>query len=125
MSGSAPAPRRCPAVAVGLRTRLRRPSYAATLLASAGPAYLAVPAADGHWTVIDADGSRGDYDTAYVGAVVALAGALWLALGGFYAVRGAYWPPRRCGRPLTWRGSSSATSPSWPLWSRRWSAWRW
>ncbi|WP_017540759.1 hypothetical protein [Nocardiopsis halophila] len=72
-----------------LRARVRRPSYAATLLASAGLAYLAVPAADGHWTVIDAGGYRGVYDMAYVGAVVALAGALWLALGGFYAVRGA------------------------------------
>ncbi|MDA2809222.1 hypothetical protein O4J56_01110 [Nocardiopsis sp. RSe5-2] len=80
-----------------LRERVRRPSYAMTLLASAGLAYLAVPAADGHWTVVDAGGFRGVYDMAYVGAVVALAGALWLALGGFYVVRGSVERDRRTG----------------------------
>lgn len=80
-----------------LRERVRRPSYAMTLLASAGLAYLAVPAADGHWTVVDAGGLRGVYDMAYVGAVVALAGALWLALGGFYVVRGSVERDRRTG----------------------------
>lgn len=80
-----------------LRERVCRPSYAMTLLASAGLAYLAVPAADGHWTVVDAGGFRGVYDMAYVGAVVALAGALWLALGGFYVVRGSVERDRRTG----------------------------
>jgi hypothetical protein len=79
-----------PRLALGdLRERVRRPSYALTLLGAATLAYLAVPAADGHWTVVDAGGHRGVYDMAYVGAVVALGGALWLALGGFYVVRGA------------------------------------
>lgn len=79
-----------PRLALGdLRERVRRPSYALTLLGAAMLAYLAVPAADGHWTVVDAGGYRGVHDMAYVGAVVALGGALWLALGGFYVVRGA------------------------------------
>ncbi|PDP86982.1 hypothetical protein CQJ94_14295 [Glycomyces fuscus] len=79
-----------PRLALGdLRERVRRPSYAVTLLGSAVLAYLAVPAADGHWTVVDAGGYRGVYDMAYVGAAVALGGALWLALGGFYVARGS------------------------------------
>ncbi|WP_316522819.1 hypothetical protein [Kitasatospora brasiliensis] len=69
------------------RDRLRRPVYAVTLLAAVGLGYLAVPNAGGHWTIMDVAGHRGLYNSAYVGAVTALAGALWLTFGGFYVVR--------------------------------------
>ncbi|MFJ6772994.1 hypothetical protein ACIQOV_18890 [Kitasatospora sp. NPDC091257] len=75
-------------LAVGdFRDRVRRPVYAVTLLAAVGLGYLAVPDAGGHWTIMDVGGSRGVYNSAYVGAVTALAGALWLTFGGFYVVR--------------------------------------
>ncbi|MGW3179571.1 hypothetical protein ACWDD9_09935 [Kitasatospora sp. NPDC001119] len=75
-------------LAVGdFRDRVRRPVYAVTLLAAVGLGYLAVPDAGGHWTVMDVGGHRGIYNSAYVGAVTALAGALWLTFGGFYVVR--------------------------------------
>lgn len=75
-------------LAVGdFRDRVRRPVYAVTLLAAVGLGYLAVPDAGGHWTIMDVGGNRGVYNSAYVGAVTALAGALWLTFGGFYVVR--------------------------------------
>ncbi|MGW7448689.1 ABC transporter permease [Kitasatospora sp. NPDC054795] len=69
------------------RDRVRRPVYAVTLLAAVGLGHLAVPDAGGHWTIMDVGGNRGVYNSAYVGAVTALAGALWLTFGGFYVVR--------------------------------------
>ncbi|MFE7588035.1 hypothetical protein ACFU6K_01450 [Kitasatospora sp. NPDC057512] len=75
-------------LAVGdFRDRVRRPVYAVTLLAAVGLGYLAVPDAGGRWTIMDVGGHRGIYNSAYVGAVTALAGALWLTFGGFYVVR--------------------------------------
>ena len=38
---------------------------------------------------MNAGGYRGVYNSAYAGTVTALAGALWLMIGGFYVVRGA------------------------------------
>jgi hypothetical protein len=38
---------------------------------------------------MDAGGYRGVYNSAYAATATALAGALWLMLGGFYVVRGA------------------------------------
>jgi ABC-type transport system involved in multi-copper enzyme maturation permease subunit len=38
--------------------------------------------------ILDAGGYRGLYDGAWVGTTTALAGGLWLMLGGFYVVRG-------------------------------------
>ncbi|MEU0242565.1 hypothetical protein ABZ234_33220 [Nocardiopsis sp. NPDC006198] len=70
-----------------VRERVRRPVYLVTLLATVGLGYVAVPAVDSHWTVVDVAGHRGVYDSAYVGTVTALAGALWLTLAGFYVVR--------------------------------------
>ncbi|MET8542501.1 hypothetical protein ABZW03_17870 [Kitasatospora sp. NPDC004799] len=75
-------------LAVGdFRDRVRRPVYAVTLLAAVGLGYLAVPDPGSHWTIMDVGGNRGVYNSAYVGAVTALAGALWLTFGGFYVVR--------------------------------------
>ncbi|MFJ8628665.1 hypothetical protein ACIRD3_38285 [Kitasatospora sp. NPDC093550] len=75
-------------LAVGdFRDRVRRPAYAVTLLAAVGLGYLAVPNVNSTWVIMDVGGSRGVYNSAYVGAVTALAGALWLTFGGFYVVR--------------------------------------
>ncbi|KDN82190.1 hypothetical protein [Kitasatospora cheerisanensis] len=70
------------------RDRVRRPVYAVTLLAAVALGYLAVPAADSRWVIIDVGGNRGVYNSAWVGAATALAGALWLTVGGFWVVRG-------------------------------------
>ncbi|MFE6750849.1 hypothetical protein ACFVGM_33695 [Kitasatospora purpeofusca] len=69
------------------RDRVRRPAYAVTLLAAVGLGLLAVPSADGHWAILALGSYRGEYNSAYVGTATALAGALWLTLGGFYVVR--------------------------------------
>lgn len=75
-------------LAVGdFRDRVRRPVYAVTLLAAVGLGYLAVPNVNSTWVIMDVGGNRGVYNSAYVGAVTALAGALWLTFGGFYVVR--------------------------------------
>ncbi|MFE4519849.1 hypothetical protein ACFRMQ_37440 [Kitasatospora sp. NPDC056783] len=76
-------------VAGDFRDRVRRPVYAVTLLAAIGLGYLAVPSVDSTWVIMDVGGDRGIYNSAYVGAVTSLAGALWLTFGGFYVVRGA------------------------------------
>ncbi|MFE6870722.1 hypothetical protein ACFVFS_29725 [Kitasatospora sp. NPDC057692] len=82
------APARLWRLALGdFRDRLRRPAYAVTLLAAVGLGLLAVPPADGHWAVLALGRYRGEYNSAYVGTATALAGALWLTLGGFYVVR--------------------------------------
>ncbi|MFE7563299.1 hypothetical protein [Kitasatospora sp. NPDC057500] len=69
------------------RDRVRRPAYAVTLLAAVGLGLLAVPPGDGHWAILALGRFRGEYNSAYVGTATALAGALWLTLGGFYVVR--------------------------------------
>ncbi|WP_435648589.1 hypothetical protein [Kitasatospora purpeofusca] len=69
------------------RDRIRRPAYAVTLLAAVGLGLLAVPPADGHWAILALGSYRGEYNSAYVGTATALAGTLWLSLGGFYVVR--------------------------------------
>jgi len=71
------------------RERTRRPAYLVTLAAAVGLGYLALPPATSLWVIMDAGGYRGSYNSAYVGTVSALAGTLWLMLGGFYVVRGA------------------------------------
>ncbi|GIG91905.1 hypothetical protein [Plantactinospora endophytica] len=78
------------AIAVAdFRERVRRPAYAVVLAAAVGLGYLAVPEVDGRWVIVNAGTYRGVYDSAYVGTVTALAGALWLTIAGFYVVRGA------------------------------------
>ncbi|GIH63353.1 hypothetical protein [Microbispora siamensis] len=71
------------------RERVRRPAYALILLAAVGLARLAVPPADSRWVILDVGGYRGVYTSAWVGTATALAGALWLTMGGFYLVRDA------------------------------------
>ncbi|MFI5526279.1 ABC transporter permease [Streptomyces platensis] len=69
--------------------RVRRPAYAVILFAAVGLGYLATPAKEAGWVVMQVGDYRGTYNSAYVGMVVALAGAVWLSLGGFYVVRNA------------------------------------
>jgi hypothetical protein len=71
------------------RERTRRPAYLVTLAAAVALGYLALPPAASLWVIMDAGGYRGSYNSAYAATATALAGALWLMLGGFYVVRGA------------------------------------
>jgi len=71
------------------RERTRRPAYLVTLAAAVALGYLALPPAASLWVIMNAGGYRGIYNSAYVGTATALAGGLWLMLGGFYVVRGA------------------------------------
>jgi len=70
------------------RERIRRPATLVVLAAAVTLGWFAVPPAGSRFVVIDAGGARGVYTSAWVGMATALAGALWLMLGGFYAVRG-------------------------------------
>ncbi|GAA0485490.1 ABC transporter permease [Paractinoplanes deccanensis] len=79
------------------RERVRRPAYIVVLLAAVCLGYLAVPAVGDHWTIVNAGSYRGVYDSAYVGTVTALAGALWLSAGGFYVIRSAVARDRQSG----------------------------
>ena len=79
------------------RERVRRPSYLVVLLAAVGLGYLAAPAAGAHWTIVNAGAFRGVYNSAYIGTVTALAGALWLSTGGFYVIRTAIARDRQTG----------------------------
>jgi hypothetical protein len=75
--------------AADFRERSRRPAYLVTLATAVALGYLALPAASSLFVVMNAGGYRGIYNSAYAGTVTALAGALWLMLGGFYVIRSA------------------------------------
>ncbi|MFD0823413.1 hypothetical protein ACFQ0D_35010, partial [Micromonospora zhanjiangensis] len=79
------------------RERVRRPAYLVILATAVLVGYLAVPAADARWTIVSLGEVRGRYDSDYVGAVTALAGAMWLCLGGFYVIRVAVQRDRATG----------------------------
>ncbi|MER7658994.1 hypothetical protein [Streptomyces albidoflavus] len=69
------------------KDRVRRPVHLVVLLAAVGLGCLAVPPADARWVILALGEYRGTYTSAYVGVATALAGGLWLTLGGFYVVR--------------------------------------
>lgn len=71
------------------RDRVRRPAYAVILAAAVGLGYVATPDVDTRWVIMNLGSYRGIYNSAYIGMATALAGALWLTLGGFYVVRNA------------------------------------
>lgn len=75
--------------AADFRERSRRPAYLVTLTAAIALGYLALPPAGSVWVIMNAGGYRGIYNSAYAGTASALAGGLWLMLGGFYVIRGA------------------------------------
>jgi hypothetical protein len=83
--------------AADFRERSRRPAYLVTLAAAVALGYLALPAASSLFVVMNAGGYRGIYNSAYAGTATALAGALWLMLGGFYVVRSAIARDRHTG----------------------------
>lgn len=88
--GPAQAARGLAGLALGdFRDRVRRPAYLVILAAAAGLGYLAVPEAGSRWVILNLGHYRGLYTSAYVGMATALAGAIWLTLGGFYVVRNA------------------------------------
>ncbi|MFG3700330.1 hypothetical protein ACGF5C_20760 [Micromonospora sp. NPDC047620] len=79
------------------RERVRRPGYLVVLLAAVGLGYLAAPATGTNWTIVNSGAYRGVYNSAYLGTVTALAGALWLSVGGFYVIRTAIAHDERTG----------------------------
>jgi hypothetical protein len=79
------------------RERTRRYAYLVTLAAAVVLGFLAVPPASSLYVIMNAGGYRGIYNTAYVGTATALAGGLWLMLGGFYVVRGTIARDQRTG----------------------------
>ncbi|MEU5210312.1 hypothetical protein [Streptomyces sp. NPDC020742] len=77
------------------RDRARRPAYLVVLAAAVALGYAAVPEPDAQWMIMQVGDHRGIYNSAYVGMVTALAGGLWLSLGGFYTVRNSIERDRR------------------------------
>ncbi|MEU9121270.1 hypothetical protein AB0C96_15690 [Streptomyces sp. NPDC048506] len=83
-------PRTLAALAVAdFRDRVRRPAYLVVLAAAVALGYVAVPDADARWLILQIGDHRGVYNSAYVGMATALAGGLWISLGGFTLVRNA------------------------------------
>lgn len=71
------------------RERTRRVSYLVVLLAAAAFGYLMLPDPAAGWQVVQIGPYGGRYTSAYIGTTVALAGVVWLALAGFFLVRGS------------------------------------
>jgi hypothetical protein len=71
------------------RERVRRPAFGMTLLATIAVGYLAVPPAGASYALVQVGEYRGVYDSWYVGTVLAVTTAVWLAFAGFYVVRNA------------------------------------
>jgi hypothetical protein len=71
------------------RERVRRPAFGMTLLATIAVGYLAVPAAGASYALVQVGEYRGVYDSGYVGTVLAVTTAVWLAFAGFFVVRNA------------------------------------
>lgn len=83
-------PRAVGALAVAdLRDRARRPAFLVIVLAAAVLGYLAAPPLSADYTMVKFGAFRGDYDSAYLGAMMAAIGGLWLPLFGFYVVKDA------------------------------------
>lgn len=71
------------------RERVRRPAFGMTLLATVAVGYLAVPPAGASYALVQVGEYRGVYDSWYVGTVLAVTTAVWLAFAGFFVVRNA------------------------------------
>src|SRR5690606_38707349 len=88
--GGAVTPRALTALAVAdFRDRARRPSLLIAVLAAVGLGYLAAPPASANYAIVKVGEFRGVYDSDYLGAMLAVAGGLWLSLSGFYLVKNA------------------------------------
>ncbi len=77
----------CAVAVADFRERARRPAFVVLLLAAAGLGYLAAPPASTGYTMVKLGAFRGVYDSGYLGVMLAMVGALWLALCGFYAIK--------------------------------------
>nr|QEO73607.1 hypothetical protein [uncultured bacterium] len=71
------------------RERVRRPSFLFVLLGAAALGYFAVPPDTSGYMLLRVGNYRGVYDSAYVGALIALVGGAWLTVGGFFVVKNA------------------------------------
>ncbi len=69
--------------------RGRRYSFLITLGLMIVVAYLFVPPTGSSYVTIDLDGYRGVYNSAWIGAAVAMLASVYLGLVGFYVVKGA------------------------------------
>ncbi|MBM3134663.1 MAG: hypothetical protein FJZ89_05115, partial [Chloroflexi bacterium] len=69
--------------------RVRRYSFLITIGVTVFAAYSFVPPADALYATMDLGGYRGVYNSAWIGATVALVTTLFLALAGFYLVKNA------------------------------------
>lgn len=69
--------------------RTRRYSFLIILVAAVYAAWIFVPPNDSTWSTMTIQGSRGVYNSAWVGAQVAILTALFLSLTGFYLVKGS------------------------------------
>jgi hypothetical protein len=69
------------------RDRARRPAFVMATLAAVGLGYLAAPPASAGYTMVKVGEYRGVYDSGYLGVMLAMVGALWLSLCGFYLVK--------------------------------------
>jgi hypothetical protein len=69
--------------------RIRRFSFAVTLVATVTVAYIFVPANGASYTTLDLGGHRGLYNSAWIGAQVSMLTSIFLVLIGFYLVRNA------------------------------------
>lgn len=67
--------------------RIRRFSFAVTLVITVVAAYIFVPASEANYTTLDLGGHRGVYNSAWVGTQVAMLTCVFLTLLGFYLVR--------------------------------------
>lgn len=69
--------------------RVRRYSFLITIGVTVFAAYSFVPPADALYATMDLGGYRGIYNSAWIGATVAIVATLFLALAGFYLVKNA------------------------------------
>jgi hypothetical protein len=77
--------------------RSRRTSFLITLGLMIVVAYLFVPTPDASYVTIDLDGYRGVYNSAWIGAAVAMLAGAYLGLVSFYVVKGAVSRDRETG----------------------------
>ncbi|MBD3297693.1 MAG: hypothetical protein GF341_03480 [candidate division Zixibacteria bacterium] len=69
--------------------RIRRYSFLITLGIVVWAGYMLLPSNPSDYITLQMDGHRGVYNSAYVGALISMMGAIYLALVGFYLVKNA------------------------------------
>lgn len=69
--------------------RVRRYSFLITLGIVVWAAYMLLPPNHAKYTTMSIDGYRGVYNSAFVGAIIAMMGSIYLGLAGFYLVKNA------------------------------------